>query len=490
MRADIKGTSISESSKIRALCEQFWEIERQFDLFNKKIDNIDFWILLRVSLFSAICEQKGVYGSAQDNLSSKSIVDKLLIVSGAIKNFFLNKPFNTSSKKFFFVGHPRRKYIDGLWWDLYVDPILDKMEMDYYFLEHPYLGRHFTPAKSSDIKFIDLQDTFIRWKSSRSRVKLTREDESFIQQIEDAVNSRFGVCCDIEKMVHKRVPLHKMYEKFYFRLLSKVRPSIMFLVVNYLPSSFALTSVCKRLGIPVVELQHGTIFKNHMGYSFPDLNIKCKYHPDYIFTFGDFWKNGIQFPIPSDKVLTMGYPFFSERVSKLRADAQNKNVITFISQGTIGKELAKIALRLRNKLSSDYTINYKLHSSEYSSWRKSYEGLDSSPGINVIENDKQDLYETMVGSELIVGVYSTALYEAIALGVPVVLIDLPGIDSMETLIDLCPEIVINGEDDIVQLSKEGFKNASKIDKEFIFETAWMENLSVNVDRILKRNSSS
>src|SRR5699024_2275823 len=114
---------------------------------------------------------------------------------------------------------------------------------------------------------------------------------------------------------------------------------------------------------------------------------------------------------------------------------KKKKQILFISQGTIGKELAKLALNISRNM-PDYHFIFKLHPGEFDRWRSEYTELSTAAkfeNFEVIDNNKINLYRFLAESDYQIGVYSTAIFEGLTLGCKTVLFNLPGIEYMKDL---------------------------------------------------------
>ena len=74
-----------------------------------------------------------------------------------------------------------------------------------------------------------------------------------------------------------------------------------------------LCETAKELGIPVVELQHGTMGKEHIAYNFLKKR-RLKSFPDYIFTFSQYDKKAARFPLTSDRIYAVGYPEMENKI--------------------------------------------------------------------------------------------------------------------------------------------------------------------------------
>jgi hypothetical protein len=177
------------------------------------------------------------------------------------------------------------------------------------------------------------------------------------------------------------------------------------LVISYHRETFV--EVCKEMDIPVVELQHGVIHSGNLEYSYPGNRPKQTF-PDYLFVFGDYWKDAVEFPLPKDRIYSVGYPYF-ESQSERYANRESTERVVFLSQPTIGDSLYDFAVEFAEQ--SDLPVVYKLHPHEYDNWKERYPRLEQS-SIRVV-CDEPPLYELLAESTVQVGVRTTVLYEGL-----------------------------------------------------------------------------
>ena len=78
--------------------------------------------------------------------------------------------------------------------------------------------------------------------------------------------------------------------------------------------------------------------------------------------------------------------------------------------------------------------------------------------MQVLDNFNTNLYDLLARSEYVIGVYSTALYEALSFKCKVVLANLPGVEYLEDLIDNGYVKLAKNSDELVEhLGKNDFK---------------------------------
>jgi hypothetical protein len=228
-----------------------------------------------------------------------------------------------------------------------------------------------------------------------------------------------------------------------------------------------------------VELQHGVINKYHLGYSFPGASRIKRTFPDYLFVFGEFWKHVAEYPIEKERIFSVGYPYLESELKKYPT-VKKQNQVLFISQGTIGKEMSKFASELSERENFPFSIAYKLHPGEYSRWRKEYPWLLKAK-LRVIDDDQIPLYGLFAESNIQIGVHSTAIFEGLNYGLRTFLLDLPGVEYMDYLIEKEVATMATSVDDLLEKIQKG-KN-SGIAMDFFFKPNSLDNIIEALDEL-------
>ena len=235
----------------------------------------------------------------------------------------------------------------------------------------------------------------------------------------------------------------------------------------------------KYLGIEVIELQHGTITDYHLGYSYPKktrLNGEIPYFPDKILSFGDYWINEETSPISKENVIPIGFPYFEFQSKDFMGIEPIDNQILFISQGVIGKYLSGLAFEFA-KSQKDLKIIYKLHPGEYETWRENYPELVEASAFDnfeVIDNSEIPLYKLLAESNYQVGAFSTAIYEGLMFNCKTFILDVPGVEYLDDLVERGYVFKIKNVGDL-NSNLENFK-PTMYDKNFFFKNLDIELL--------------
>ena len=178
----------------------------------------------------------------------------------------------------------------------------------------------------------------------------------------------------------------------------------------------------------------------------------------------------------------MGFPYFEENSKTYMKIAEKKDneqigqqQILFISQGVIGKYLSKLAYETASNIndSKNYNFIYKLHPGEYGTWRENYDYLTKAVGefdnFTVIDKSEPPLYELFAESHYQIGAFSTAIYEGLAFNCKTFIIDVPGVEYLDDLIDKdIVKKVKNSEELINYINNENI-SIQEYDKDYFFK---------------------
>jgi len=104
----------------------------------------------------------------------------------------------------------------------------------------------------------------------------------------------------------------------------------------------------------------------------------------------------------------------------------------------------------------------------------------------VIDDDSEPLYKLLAQSKVLVGVYSSAIYEGLGLGIRTYLFNLPGIEHMEELIESQLVSVVSSVDDLVKKIQK--TNVDTTKAEYFFKPNSLENISRAVEEIMEREN--
>jgi len=471
----------------KSITRAFLRMEEDLDLFDQRIDGVYFWERIRFPLHHQILESTGIIGRAHTKLE-RTVANRSRSALRSLKNVFVKNPYLASKSELLFLGSSRRKLgEDGKWWDIYCDPIIQHLDGSYTYLESAYLNGHLTPAKTENIRYLDLPLYLAaaRRKFNLVRLSLTGSERDLLKNIQERIAARFNVTIDLEEVVQRNLFIRKSVLPAYQTLLERVSPKLVFVVCSYGRETFI--EACKTMEIPVVELQHGVIGQYKLAYSFPGSKRAKRTFPDYLFSFGDFWKTSVEYPISKDRIYSVGYPYL-ENEARRYSGIEKRDQLLFISQGTIGKEMAKFAVELSEREDFPLGIVYKLHPGEYARWRKEYPWL-AEADIQVVDDDHIPLYKLFAESRIQIGVNSTAIFEGLNFGLKTILLNLPGVEYMDQLVkEQIARVVSSPEELAERIWAEGA--APQIQTERFFKPDSLNNIKQAMDELLSTGTSA
>ena len=458
------------SVSVRDICEAFFDLEEKYNLNYQKIQGCYAWKLIRMHLYYDITRKTQLFGAPQQK--SLSLADKVKTFLPFFKNSLLHSPFNGKyNKDILIFDHPRKVIFNGEFCDIYSKFLVDFLKGNYSFevLEAPYLNHHYT-QKQDYMRYTDAIQLGSYIHKKFNKVEFSQDESELILKVQKELEDAFNVKLNISWMMKTHI-LNFQYDfKRYVDLFKKRNPKMIFVVVAY--ENHAIVAAAKHLGIEVIEIQHGTITDYHLGYSYPEktrLNGDIPYFPDKILSFGDYWMNEDTSPIHMDNVIPIGFSYFEEQSKDFIGLDSVENQILFISQGVIGKYLSQLAFEFA-KTQKDLKIIYKLHPGEYETWKENYPQLVEASAFNnfdVIDNSEIPLYELLAKSNYQVGAFSTAIYEGLMFNCKTFILNVPGIEYLDDLIEGNYVFKIENVDDLID-NLDTFK-PTYYDKNFFFK---------------------
>lgn len=408
---------------LRTVTEAFLEMENELDLLRGPGRLA--WEAARFSLHQRLLVALGAVGQGQV-AHAEVQRSRVLRAWGHARNALERPSLAARPAELLFVGHPRRRRMpDGTWTDPYVDPLLVELGPAATVVEPPHLGDHRTPPRVPGVRYLD---DIMLWSGLRGSLGSGRAEEGEARaaaSTAEALGRRFGadvaVASRLEEVRRHRATALDLYGA----LLDRVAPRVLVVVCAY--GREPLIEAAKARGIPVVELQHGIIYPYHLGYTYPAAPKTT--FPDHLLTFGTYWNAATAYPISSERVHAVGYPAFDEaRVALERSPGED---VLFVSQLAVGEPLSRMAVAFAALTGAP--VVYKLHPGEIPGWRQRYPWLEA-PGVRVVDDPGSSIYDLFATVRAQVGVFSTALYEGIGLGVPTVVAELPGSEASEPLV--------------------------------------------------------
>ena len=204
--------------------------------------------------------------------------------------------------------------------------------------------------------------------------------------------------------------VYKIYDaeiKYYTLLLKKLHVKNVIICKG---NPKAIIKVCRNMNITTTLVQHASIERDEVDYSYPD-SISCENQmilfSDSVATFGSYWCTNVNVPVRN--IITIGNDEMYN-VPNLKCD-NSFVVISSIIHGTELKYSAReIALSY-----PDRKVIYKLHPNEYHLKSEYIEFFRDVQNVRVI--DIEDSTKNLVAkSSVVIAIVSAVVYDALHQG--------------------------------------------------------------------------
>lgn len=480
---------------------RFLEIEKKYSLYEQSINDVNYWNYSRVQIWNyEICARKLELQESHP-MKRAGVGERIKVAAQLIKNSIWRGKKGTQTD-ILFLAHERRTKIDGIYQCIYTEPLAESVPNS-VILDMPFEYKHLRPESKLKRYYADYIlivgniyyqiHKFFKTKHYKATLsQLQKQMKEPLKELSNSYQCKFSEE-KVYRVLHRKLLVVERERKLYDRLLQKIQPKLIVEVVYYGMHGMMLNELAKLHGIPTIELQHGTMHKEHAAYQIYWDEIIPQL-PDKIFLFSDFWKKQIRVPIADDNLIVTGFPYFEKNRSRYNDNStvRTGKTILFISQGTIGDKLSRLAVEIADKLlPQGYRIIYKLHPAEISMWESNYPYLKNT-GIEVVGGESRNIYECFVECDIQVGVYSTAIYEGLGFGLRTFIYNIGHADTLYELAEEGYAQIINNSNEFIKALGE--ENAVKKGDLFWSDDALykmkraLENLLEKSDNLPKKGA--
>lgn len=418
--------------------DAFIALEESAGLWDLQAYGQRYWHQIRQPVYMQVLQATGLMGRPQRSWRDRPLSSWLGTVQPSHWPHAARRAnwANLDRADVLVINHPRHVERQGQWVCPYTQPLLEGLPDSHWVVEDVWQGVHSHPQSGARLKYLEWNFLFsqigflMRHGLTGGRLDGAEREAAatWRAQLQDALG---GAPAQAKALAMTRAAVRELaaFEVLYGRLLDRVQPKLIVMVVHYSYRCLPLTALARQRGIEVAELQHGTMGSTHLAYNVAPQRRPPSF-PDYLLTFGDWWRDMTPgLPLSADQSPAIGFAW-------LEAHRQTRgrpgDAVLFVSQGTTGEELSKMAVTL-SKERPGLNIRYKLHPGEILGWRERYPWLQDAR-VEVIDR-ASNIYDEFAAAKVLVGVYSTAMFEGVAFGLPIVLASLPGYETMLPLID-------------------------------------------------------
>ena len=412
--------------------ETLRQFEQKYDLLKYQVDGLAYWMALRFPLHRRLMK----FSRPKRRGNQRILIGALF--ADFFKYWFPKKALilvRTSSSFYEFIGNQFK--------DMFFDDIIshygNSFKVEVINSTNHYLGHHKNAFVPSDLtnQYITMQTLFL------SKLISPRSVTGIAQQIEEKVFEGLPAVSLPRGWIGKQLVRFHWRRKLWVSLLKRIGVHI---VLTSSTDDYALFAAAQDCRIPCYELQHGLFFPDH-----PDAlwEYMSPYRgnliaPTKLFLFGEFWQQQLSQTgfYREDELVAAGNSRIdyylqlkdSSGIPK-RSDKSIRLLLT--SQGVNQGDLVEFIDRFfaiceRNSLPIELII--KMHPRESDNASPYARLFDKWKQVKLISsNHPPSTYELMITVDYHLSIYSASHFDALGLGVPTIVLGLPGYTSVAPL---------------------------------------------------------
>jgi hypothetical protein len=413
------------------------QVEAKLDLFEPSIDGASAWQLFRFPVATELARAALRAPSAGRSWGRSEVIRRGL----ADWARYVRLPRARVLAKTFVSGLAEIQE-DGRYRDVFFDDVLDVVGSHVKIEVQNARGRaersraaHLPPIAAT--VGIDFGARVL------SRLRSSREVSDLAGFLSDVISAELGIDGFDRDGVERRLLSFRWARRLYGRVLDRVRPRFVLVADT---NEFELFAAAKERGIRCVELQHGIFSLNH-----PDaLGAAAAAHrervivPDALLLFGRYWEDELRSGgFYRDELRVTGSPridrFRARRNNDRRPDERACRVLV-TSQGVATEELARFlaeTMSLARTSGFDCRLDLKLHPIYDSASKEAYEAtLGGRSDVRILASQEPpSTLELLSAADVHVSISSACHYESLGIGVPTIVLSLPGHEDVRPLVD-------------------------------------------------------
>ena len=480
---------------LSAAFARFSAFERDAGLFSRELCGVRFWHLIRNQLYAAdlLPQMVSMDNPHPDVALGRAARKRLPLSTRAADILFGNPRFALKGRDVLFSLTPRlAKGPGGERFRLMLDWFLPRLKSSFAVLERDLVAGVRTRHDGCGRKFrwTVVERKVTRYRATVAFKALKPEIDAAARVLAEEIGAALGVSLPASRIASKlgaAVAYDRAGSPELKAWLVRLRTRCVVEAVHYGMMNLLLSKAARELGIPSVELQHGTVYPAHSAYNLPVAD--SPYSPDYFLAWGDWWIGQTR-NFPARRAVSTGYPFLEDALTQHpRKPRDGTPRVLFISQGTIGKRLSELAVELCRIMGPACRVTFKPHPNETKSWRTLYPALADS-GVEVAEDATRGIYSWLAEADAVAGVYSTAMIEGLVWGAKAyVFRSLPGADTMAAFCSGGAAEYVVGADDLAARLRLQFASdaagGAAFDRTDFFADNAAANVAAAIDRIVE-----
>lgn len=241
----------------------------------------------------------------------------------------------------------------------------------------------------------------------------------------------------VSKVEMKKIVASYWAKKIFFNLIFQLgRCEKVILKSSYSLTCLALISAAKDNEVCVEELQHSHIYEGHYGYFYEDTYLqvfKEFFMPTLFIPYNEFYSNMLRGLGWQCSSRYLGNPYFrSHQKYGVSGFKKEKYDILIISQHNLTKDISRWVdgYLISNP---EAVVGVKCHprgAGEFDYYRQHFK---NNSNVRVV--GEGSIYDYLLLSKAVAGVYSSGLIDAIGIGLPIYILPIKGNSKMQSYID-------------------------------------------------------
>ncbi|HEW92564.1 MAG TPA: hypothetical protein ENF81_08495 [Thermotogaceae bacterium] len=386
-------------------------IEKNNDLRKFCYQDVNVWNTLKMAFFNIITNDHFTHIS-----KNKKAFSKLELITTLLKP----SKFPDNVDVIAFTSTANRKCLNGAYVNIFLN-WLPENGLKTLFFEMP--NPNFRRQKVRNrYELVYPMEKILPAIAARSKIKI-KKVKSFLEEILEGskyTKPFMGYIDILASYVSRYLASVEVFRRF----LKKVNVKTAFFVCFYSTINRAAVKVAKEYGIKTVDVQHGIITSKHAGYISPYSLIKDDV-VDFVFVYGKFFKdvlinNSVWFN--SDNVIVTGNYYMTKykeiHTVQNEGKKNRKRELLITSQPAIPEEAYEDIIKESIEIGLNPVV--KLHPADSRDKFKKYD-------IRVIDDSNVSLYDFLTKVDYHATVHSTSALEALAFGVPNIVIPWKGL---------------------------------------------------------------
>ncbi len=396
------------------IIEKMEYIETHFDVKKIKCGNFYLWPFLRNEIYLKYLHADNI--QMQRTTIKKNFKEKMSLLFQAIKisNFSL---FFCKNSYILFTNDLQFRLVDGKMVNQLFGEIEDSIENLLPIVSFVKSNVKNVYKKCIDQSFIDY--ICLIYSQINRKCSLPIEGETELRNILKYMDMKYDW--------RKRASVYITMVSFYRSWFKIIKPKALFVECYYDIKASAIYAA-KQLGIPTVELQHGSLNRKHFAYT-GMVKFKKNPIPDYFLCFGEKYRQNISPNIYKEsQIIETGFYYLElmeqrrelnqKKFKKKYPFIKDKIIVTVASQIVCDKELMNYCMEIAKKSEDMFLLFVPRIIEEYHKTNYLIENFS-------IENEL-DIYQLMQNSDVTLGANSTSVIESLVFGTPSVLVDWDG----------------------------------------------------------------